>query len=370
MTSKKYLEIENKKLEWLLIALIWLVILAIPFLFLNYDRIVNWDMLLQPLETLGLVFLVFLINRFFLLPFLFFKGRILIYFISVALMIGVITILLIVFNDGQSPDKGQFPPFNANAQMQMPPPARRPPAPFQPQNNPKPLPREANFFLLAVLVVGFDTSLRMAIKGLEAEKEKAKLEKEMVSGQLEMLRHQVSPHFLMNTLNNIHTLIEIDTENAQKSVIRLSKLMRYLLYETGQGKTTIENEIAFISSYVELMKLRLSEKVEVRVNLDDQKGHLEIPPLLFTAFIENAFKHGISNQHPSFIHIDLITNGERLLLQVKNSNHAAKSKSELHGIGLENAKKRLDLIYGNGYRLDIVETDQFYSVNLSIPLMS
>jgi LytS/YehU family sensor histidine kinase len=200
------------------------------------------------------------------------------------------------------------------------------------------------------------------------ENEKVRLEKENMATQLVLLRNQVSPHFLMNTLNNIHSLVDINSEEAKEAIIRLSKMMRYLLYETETEKTTLIREIEFLESYINLMKLRFNSKVVIILNIPQVIPDKTIPPFLFTSLIENAFKHGVSYVDESFINIDLTIADGRLLLVVKNSKTEKKLIDKFSGIGIENTRKRLELLYGKNYYLDIFDNKDFFTVNLSIPL--
>ena len=135
-----------------------------------------------------------------------------------------------------------------------------------------------NFLIFSVLIVGFDTGLLSGLRWIGAENEKVRLEKENVATQLTLLRTQVSPHFFMNTLNNIHALVDSNTEEAKEAIIKLSKMMRYLLYETETEKTTLKKEVEFLESYINLMKLRFSEKVRITMNLPAVVPEASIPP--------------------------------------------------------------------------------------------
>ncbi len=230
------------------------------------------------------------------------------------------------------------------------------------------MPPFANFLILSILIVGFDSGLLSSLRGINIENEKVRLEKENVASQLVLLRNQVSPHFLMNTLNNIHSLVDINAAEAKEAIIKLSKMMRYLLYETDSEKTTLKREIEFLESYINLMKLRFNEKVNITLNLPQNIPDRTIPPFLFTSLIENAFKHGISYKEESFIDIEMILGDDRLLLIVKNSKIDNKKVEEFSGIGIENTRKRLDLLYAKNYHLDIIDRKDIFIVNLSIPL--
>ena len=172
----------------------------------------------------------------------------------------------------------------------------------------------------------------------------------------------------MNTLNNIHALVDINTEEAKESIIQLSKLMRHLLYDSEIDKISLQKEFSFIKNYVDLMKLRFSDKVEIVLNLPDQISDKSIPPLLFTSFVENAFKHGISYEQPSFIHISFTVTDKILTFELTNSNPKNETADESSGIGIENSRKRLDLLYGKNYILKTEDKDDKYSIQLSLPI--
>lgn len=358
-----------KRAEVILITFMWLVIIAAPLLFQNNFDEMTKEEALRPLVMVIPLFILFLINRLILVPKLLFKKLTIQYIISVILLVALLTFGLFFSKSLKGPNPPMRDQFPMDQRRQAPPHIRgerKPPPPRKEHR--QPLPAYANFLIFSFLLIGFDTGLRTSFQWLKSEKEKEELEKESTSHLLNMLRHQVSPHFFMNTLNNIHTLIDIDAEDAKDSVMKLSKMMRYLLYETANDKTTLRKEIGFIESYIELMKSRVSEKVDIQVNLPENVPERSLPPLLFTSFIENAFKHGISYQKSSFIHINLIADNDRLALQIKNSKGAKVETGEASGIGLENVKKRLELIYGQDYNLDIFDHNDDFSIHLSIPL--
>lgn len=362
-----------RKSEILLITFMWLVMIIAPILFRSSKESLTLEAAFIPLETLVPLFILFLVNRLLLVPKLLFKKKTLKYFISVIVLISIFTLGLVVFQPENGrlnrprPEmmEGRRLPLRQN---EVGPNNRRLPPPHINNRPEQPLPHFVNFLIFSFLIIGFDTGLRASFEWANSEKQKEELEKENAENLLEMLRHQVSPHFFMNTLNNIHTLIDISGETAKDAVMKLSKMMRYLLYETANDTTTLQKEVEFIESYVELMKLRVSEKVDIQVNLPTQIPIKNLPPLLFTSFIENAFKHGVSYQKPSYIHIQLLTDEKRLVLQVKNSQGMVSKDEEGSGIGLENVKKRLELLYLDNYQLDIFNKKEEYAIHLSIPL--
>jgi len=358
----------------LIITAFWALLFASPLLFGRFENEIDWNHIFIVWLNYLPLFVVFLINRYILLPKLFFKGKRATYFISTTLLIGAITLGLFFFHS-----------INNNQQKRMPPPFERseinglqqPPSrefsmnerpPISPrQNKPDSIPPFANFLILAILLVGFDAGLQVSMRWANLEQEKMKLQTENIENQLAILKNQVSPHFFMNTLNNIHALVDIDSEEAKQAIIKLSNLMRHLLYDSEEKMTPIKKEINFIESYIELMRLRFSDKVAIDVVIPTEIPNKSIAPLLFTSLLENAFKHGISYNSNSFIKVILSFTEDQLNFEIENSNHPKKD-AEASGIGLENTKKRLDLIYKNNYTLVIDESEKKYRVNLNIPI--
>jgi len=360
-----------KYTEATLIAFVWLVLLITPILFREDNNNPLWRSVVNQLEILVPLSVLFLINRFVLVPRLLFIGKIRNY---IGFLLGVILFLTLgsyvydINNMKTPPQKGMGTDHTISPPPDEPPDRNndRPPDPRKRQ--PRPVPPFANFLIFSFLIVGFDTGVRSGLRWIAVENEKVKLEKENVSNQLALLKTQVSPHFFMNTLNNIHALADSDTEEAKKAIIKLSKMMRYLLYETETEQTTLKKEVEFLESYIDLMKLRFNEKVNISMHMPVVIPEVSIPPFLFTSFIENAFKHGISYRHESFITIDLIPGSSRLLFVVKNSKNETKPVDEFSGIGIENTRKRLTLLYENNFHLDIIDNEDLFTVNLSIPL--
>lgn len=225
-----------------------------------------------------------------------------------------------------------------------------------------------NFFITSFLVSGFAVGLRYAESALRKEEEIKELEREKLNSELALLKNQVSPHFFFNTLNNIYSLIEINQKDAQEAVLSLSKMMRYMLYESEQGNTKLSHEIEFMKGYIDLMKLRMSDRVRLTVNLPSEYEDIDLPPLLFIPFIENAFKHGVTYQANSFIEISLGQEKDMITFVARNSVSAANTggPQAASGIGLENVRKRLALLYPGRHELTIDEQDQVFSVVLTI----
>lgn len=226
-----------------------------------------------------------------------------------------------------------------------------------------------NFYITSVLVTSFAVGLRYGEKSRKRDREMKELEKEKLNSELAMLKNQISPHFFFNTLNNIYSLIEVNTADAQTSVLNLSKMMRYLLYETEHGNVKLSREIEFMRHYIDLMKLRLHSRVRLDVDFPDTYNDVDIPPLLFITFIENAFKHSAGYQGNPFIKISLSTQGSTVIFNSENSISISSSPDAPKvesGIGLENIRKRLTLIFGENYTLEIDTQNTVYSVVLQV----
>jgi hypothetical protein len=222
--------------------------------------------------------------------------------------------------------------------------------------------------VLSVLIIGFNAALKYTSVWIRDEQSRKELEKENLNSKLTALQQQISPHFFMNTLNNIHALIDYNKEDAKEAIVRLSKMMRYLLYDSEHGKTTLRKEIEFLNSYIDLMRLRITEEIELKVAFDNDPPDVFIAPLLFITFLENAFKYGISYNEKSHIHVLLEINVDKIHFNIKNSKpHRIADKTDQSGIGIKNTRKRLDLLYNKNYVLNIYDRERNFEVDLVIP---
>ena len=221
--------------------------------------------------------------------------------------------------------------------------------------------------LVLFLMLGMNLGIKYYFKHRDDKKKLIRLEKENLEQQLEYLKYQINPHFFMNTLNNIHALVDIDAEKAKSTILELSKMMRFVLYEGDKKGVPLTREFDFIRNYVTLMRLRYTDKVKITVDLPTQAPDRQIPPLMLITFIENAFKHGISYQHESFIDVKVGIEGTKLRFTCRNSK-ADKPNQEKGGVGLTNVKQRLNLLYDNNFTLNIQDEPDIYNVELLIPL--
>ena len=173
------------------------------------------------------------------------------------------------------------------------------------------------------------------------------LEKSRAEAELQNLKSQLNPHFLFNTLNNIYSLIAFSPERAQEAVHDLSRLLRYVLYDSSQPMVPLEKELDFIRNYVELMRIRLPEHVKLTTDISAATPETQVAPLLFISLIENAFKHGVSHNKPSFIDLKIHQEGTRIVCSIRNSDFPKDNGQDKSGsgIGLQNLSRRLELLY-------------------------
>ena len=221
--------------------------------------------------------------------------------------------------------------------------------------------------IILILMLGMNLGVKLYFKTRKDQKKMAALEKQNLEQQLEYLKYQINPHFFMNTLNNIHALVDIDPQKAQETILKLSKMMRFILYEGSKQGVPLSREFEFIQTYLQLMRLRYTDKVRIAVTLPSEVPDATVPPLMLISFIENAFKHGISYQHESFIDIRVSIEHQQLHFQCRNSK-AETPNQEKGGVGLANVKKRLNLLFDDRYTLNIQDNADTYEVELVIPL--
>ncbi|MRT93526.1 sensor histidine kinase [Ancylomarina sp. 16SWW S1-10-2] len=370
----------QKRSENIVYALLWAMVISLPVFTLKGSEEFNWNrVIFEWIRTLPFL-LIFLVNNSLLAPKLLLKKKHIWYFTSIS----VIVILFSVFNDlsrilheflfqeiGQHGNsiRPSGPMLQGRPMMQggavegfQGPPNMGPEA-----NKPFSFLIFENI-IISFLVVGFNNAIKLGISKQKEDLEREEKEKIHLKTELSFLRQQISPHFFMNTLNNIHALIEMDQVQAQKSVIELSKLMRYLLNESKEGIATIKNEFEFLNSYIDLMRIRYSDKVKINIDLKFTNESIKIPSLLFISLVENAFKYGVSYSQDSYISINTKQDKDHLYFEIKNSI-SSKSKIEKGtGVGLVNLKKQLDILFQEQHTFEINENENEYQVKLIIPL--
>ncbi|WP_455584418.1 sensor histidine kinase [Bacteroides sp.] len=367
--------------EQIIYLVIWLIVFLVPVVGHYYTAIgtgsaFNWSAIRVTWLIMLPFLLLFVANNYFLAPCLLFRKKYRAYVLftlgAIVLLFGVCPYLVHPSDPFRQRERllmeRKMPQGHPMMQHHMQEQPRRwgdsvtPPRPF-------PLPGPTFVCMaMAILLVGFNIAIKLMFKSLRDEHTLKELEHERLQSELEYLKYQINPHFFMNTLNNIHALVDIDSTKAKKALVELSKLMRYVLYETSNKTILLSREIQFLNNYIELMKLRYTDKVDIQVVFPEEVPEVQIPPLLFISFIENAFKHGVSYQKDSFIHVLTELDRDKILFRCSNSNRQKEGEAH-HGIGLDNIRKRLRLLFGNDYTLSIDETDDCFNVLLIIPFL-
>lgn len=232
----------------------------------------------------------------------------------------------------------------------------------------------ANFFTTAgyVLITSLAKFLTDWIELQDISLRYHKAERQRLEAELNTLKAQINPHFLFNSLNNIYSLSLINSPKTPQLILKLSDLMRHVLYESREDFIPLKKEIEFVTNFIELQRIRLSDQVEVKVKLSEHMPNARLMPLTFEPFIDNAFKHGPqSSGNDAFIHLEIAIKGDWLYFNIENSYNEAdlKKPQGAHGVGLENVKQRLLMLYGeSNYQLRIEKKNKIYTVSLKLKL--
>ena len=358
----------GNKIKIFLHLLAWAIILGIPLYFFKRWE-VSKDLIWVYYIGNTINGVIFYSNYLVLVPKFFFGSRNYKYYLSVFLLLTILYFVSDRSNEfifknvpGRDRTEETFRPKVEGSAVAPPKPDER----FG-----RPPMREMhlfNYMFTSLFLIFFSLGMRVLERHSQTEKLQKELEKEKLNSELAFLKNQVSPHFFFNTLNNIYSLISISAEDSQKAVLRLSKLMRYLLYDSEHGNTKLSNEIDFMNNYIDLMKLRMSSKINLTVSFPEKHEDINIPPLIFIPFIENAFKHGISYREKSFINISMTAEKESVKFRCANSLVKIREENETShsGIGLENVIKRLNLLFPGKHELKINKTDTEFEVLLQI----
>ena len=353
---------KQTKQETITYTIVWIVLFLSPlvsFFFGHEDTAMGaaWvrHSLLDSWVTLLSFLVVFLIHNYVLAPIIVKHRHVKVYLIACVALISV-------FQLAQCAHRPNGQPLISTTDMRIPPP---PP----PRGAPPVDKHDLSMFIIVVMMIGANLGVKAHFQSEEEKKHLAKLKEQSLKQELDYLRYQINPHFIMNTLNNIHALVDIDPEQAKDSIVDMSRMMRYLLYESDKQYVTLNNALTFLKKYLNLMKLRYSDQVTVQLDIPEAcpEGAV-LAPLVFIPFVENAFKHGVAYDRPSSITIDIERANGRLLFHCHNTKSLVKH--EYGGVGLNNVTKRLELIYGNDYCLDINDGEDSYDVLLNLPELS
>jgi len=225
-----------------------------------------------------------------------------------------------------------------------------------------------NSLRLVIIISIYAFLIRLAIGWFETQKVKSELLLQNQTSELALLRSQVNPHFLFNTLNNIYSLVYKKSDDAPAAVMKMSAIMRYMLYDATTDKVLLEKEIEYLKSFIELQQLRFRQKDFVALKIQGTIEGRTIAPMLLIPFVENAFKHGNKNITPPGIIIDLNIGPDQIFFEISNflRKHSEPSRDKTKGIGLYNVRRRLELLFPGKHTLDIVENQDMYMVKLII----
>jgi two-component system, LytTR family, sensor kinase len=360
MAKEKLLSVLAHSLGWLLFFG-----LLMGFLYNANPELGVMELLSKPafLFFAAIYIFSYYFNTVILVPGLYLRKHYFLYFTVIALLFAAIffikpfdTLLAGFIPDGgMDMPKGPPPPGFED----MPRPGFRPP-------------REMNGWLktdivsciLFVMVTSLGLALCLIKQWRFTEQRALKAETEKANAELSFLKAQINPHFLFNTLNNIYSMVVVKHEHAADAVMKLSNIMRYITDEIRTDLVPLESEISCINDYIDLQRLRLGGKTTVEVDMNGNTGSMQVAPLLLMTFVENAFKFGVSNHESSVIHLEVIAEEPLIRFYCRNKLFPVQSHAERSGIGIPNARKRLEHLYPDRYKLDIREEDGVYAVQL------
>ncbi|MCB4809459.1 sensor histidine kinase [Tamlana sp. 62-3] len=301
--------------------------------------------------------LAFYLNFNLLVPYLLLNKKIPLYFLVLLAFSFFFSFILHEF----LPRPIDSPPnFNSNNFPKLPPPENHGPLflnfrGFFPSGG------------LLLLIFTLSTSIKLGLEWFKSENKRVAIESEKVNSELSFLKAQLNPHFLFNSLNSIYSLAHKQSKDTTNAIVILSDLMRYMIYETNKDLVPLEKEIEYIKNYVSLQLLRLKDSSNVKLNIH---GNLKfsIEPLLLISFIENAFKYGTDFTGKTNVNIKITIDEELLTFNVFNSVTHQQPKTKDSGVGLENIKNRLNLLYPNKHNIVIKNEKNSYEVNLTLKL--
>lgn len=306
------METQERRLQLLenfIYLVIWVVVLVMPLWDINQlenTSEVDWKSAFHAWKMICPLLILFLVNNYILLPFLLIRKKSWLYLLFTICAVGL-TIIVSIRNMNGQEMHGNRPPWENRDREQVR--GERPPMIPERMQRPDPggfrlPPFIAPHFLIAILIIGVNMAIKFLFKSIRDDHRMKSLEKQTSEAELAYLKHQINPHFFMNTLNNIHALIDIDKGKAQKTVLELSKIMRYVLYDASLPSVPLHKEIHFLSNYIELMKIRYTEQVDIRISLPGEIPNTQIPPPAFHLLPGKRFqtRHQLQERivHPSF----------------------------------------------------------------------
>ena len=343
-------------------------VLYFSFLILFYSNIFSLNIaVLRALQLTVFHAIIFYINILVLMPRLLEKRKYLLYFISVVGLVILFTGILYIIDFHLKP----FGDLTITARRvdHIFNPGSNGPAPMSSSHSSRVVWRgtmRGLYSIFAIVLISIVS--RMFFQKISEDKTEAALKNENLMSEMKFLRSQVNPHFLFNALNNIYTLVLLKKDNAPAMLMKLSDMLRYMLYECNDNFVPLQKEISYLKNYIELQQLKTEKKQNIKADFSNVDGSIRIPPLLFIPFMENSFKHSrIVDTNAGWITMTLSTSNENIHFTISNSIPATPiAKDKTKGIGLENVKRRLELLFPGSYELNITETDKEFTVDLKI----
>lgn len=352
----------------------WMLILNMHLISFDNTRQITLQEYLKGLMFPATFLCVFYLNYFLIIPRLLFTKRMAAFFVVNVLLYGAAVLFmdnLIMSSRFRMVNTGPGRPAIDDPMPAPPPDEAMSPRARQGPGNPRlrPIGRIPGVLIALTMTTGVAVAIHTTKKWLQSEELRADLEREHLKSELANLKNQLNPHFLFNTLNNIYSLISQNQEKAQESVHQLSKLMRYLLYDSNEKFVPLTKEVDFMHNYIDLMKLRITPNVHVTYDFPKGGSGILIAPLLFISLIENSFKHGISVNNASEIHMEMKATQDELNFLIRNTAFPKKDTDRSgSGIGIENLKKRLSLLYPGRHELKILQNENFYETTLKVKI--
>lgn len=340
---------KNKKITLFSHLLVWIALFSIPYV-LSYGQEQDIDRIISRFWIpLAFYAIIFYLNYFVLIDRFLFANKTLQFIIINVLIISFFLFLKLQIEDNFFQDiikkrgndnDATGPPFKMFVYVQM---------------------------LSYVAPLLFSIAIKTTKRWTKVEAERKEATNFKLKSELQHLHYQLQPHFFFNSLNNIYALVDISPEQAKTSIHSLSKLMRYMLYETNEELVPLSKEIDFMKKYIDLMKLRVSDKTAVSYSFPSEETGIKIAPLLFISLIENAFKHGVSASKESTIQINMNYVKKTVVFTIENDNFPKKTDDKSgSGIGLPNIKKRLELLYPNKNNFKTVVGNNRFIAHLEI----
>jgi len=225
--------------------------------------------------------------------------------------------------------------------------------------------------MIAVAINQIKLAFRMQKQNADLEHKKLSAELKLKEAELKLLKAQIHPHFLFNTLNNLYGLALEKSDLTPDLVLRLSDLLDYMLYQCSQPKVSLKTELGHLHNYIQIEQIRYGKGLKLQINQKGESDSLQIAPMLLLPFVENAFKHGISKQvRDPFVRISIDIQDDYLKFSIENSKSNGVNTEDHYtkGIGLRNVKKRLELLYQDKYKLDIISENTSFMINFGISL--